>query len=94
MIEQRQPLLFSEQLSFSIEGQFIWIHFTESSLLLASYFFLPHMATIFTLLLVAECQIKIANNKLREVLGGTDCKRERMKRERKIVSWPLSIGQW
>ena len=48
------------------------------------------MVSIFILLLVAEYQIKIANNKLKEVLGGTDGKRQRMKR----VSWPFSVGHW
>lgn len=68
--------------------------FHRELIIVGILFLLPHMATIFILLLVAECQIKIANNKLREVLGGTDFKRERMKRERKTVSWPLSIGHW
>lgn len=92
MIKQRQPLIFSEQLSFPIEGTVHLDSFQGELIIVGILFLLPHMATIFILLLVAECQIKIANNKLREVLGGTDCKRESMKRERKTVSWPLSIG--
>lgn len=52
------------------------------------------MVTIFILLLVAEYQIKIANSKLREVLRGTDCKRQRMKRKKKTISQPLSIEHW
>lgn len=87
------PHIFWETLLFH-QGRVHLDSFHRELISVGILFLLPHMVTIFILLLVAEYQIKIAENKLREVLGRTDYKRQRVKRERKTISWPLSIGHW
>lgn len=84
---QRQPSYFLRNSSFPTrESSSRFISFNRELISVGILFLLPHMVTIFILLLVAEYKIKIAKkNNLREVLGRTDCERQRMKRERKRI---------